>query len=168
MAISKIENSSLATGSVTQSTLGSGVTGNGPAFSAYQSSAQTITQGVFTKLQIGVEEFDTGGCYDTSTYRFTPSIAGYYHINGAYQSAGVPTSAGETYVTIFKNGGRFKDARQQTPSGSSWNANVSSIVYFNGTTDYVEMYVYLTGASTMGVRTELFATYFNGALVRAA
>ena len=66
----------LASGSVTQSKLASGVAGNGPAFSAYQSSAQTLSSNTATKLTFTTEEFDTNNNFASST--FTPTVAGYY------------------------------------------------------------------------------------------
>ena len=68
------------TGTITQAMLGSGVyAGYGPSFSAYQSSAQTLSTNTWTKAQYNVEEWDTANCYDNATnYRFTPNVAGYY------------------------------------------------------------------------------------------
>ena len=46
---------------------------------------------------------------------------------------------------------------------------VSSVVYLNGSTDYVELYAYntnTTSASATGASE--FETFFNGAMVRAA
>lgn len=52
---------------------------NGPAFSAYQSSAQTLSSGTITKIEFQTEEFDTDNCFDNAiNYRFTPNVAGYY------------------------------------------------------------------------------------------
>ena len=48
----------------------------GPAFSAYQSSAQTLSSNTVTKIQFQTEEFDTANCFDSTTnYRFTPNVA---------------------------------------------------------------------------------------------
>src|SRR5210317_1629772 len=69
-------------GTVTQGMIESGVAGSGPAFSAYQSSAQTIAGYTFVKMNLQTEEFDTDSCFDTSLSRFTPTVAGYYQVNG--------------------------------------------------------------------------------------
>lgn len=69
--------------SVLQPAVGTGVAGTGPAFSAYQSTQQTgISVGVFTKVNLQTEEFDTNSCFDTSTSTFTPNVAGYYQVSG--------------------------------------------------------------------------------------
>jgi hypothetical protein len=158
------------TGAVTQSKLGAGVAGNGPAFSAYMSGNQTITASTWTKLNLNTEEFDTNSCYNNSTYRFTPTVAGYYQINGKVIYD--PIEANKvTIVSIYKNGSRYKDgSRGLNGAGSSGVASMtSSIVYFNGTTDYVELYAYntnTTSASATGASE--FETFFNGAMVRSA
>ena len=50
---------------------------NYPAFEAYKTSNQTLTDNTLTKVQIETESFDTDNCYDNSTnYRFTPTVSG--------------------------------------------------------------------------------------------
>jgi hypothetical protein len=135
------------------------------------SANQTITTATWTKLNLNTEEFDTNSCYDASTnYRFTPTVAGYYQINGKVVYD--PIEAGKiTIVSIYKNGSRYKDGSRNTNSvgGTGAASMTSSIVYFNGTTDYVELYAYnsnTTSASTVGASE--FETFFNGAMVRSA
>ena len=57
------------------------VSGNMPAFSAYQSVGTTANNSTWTKIACNIEEFDTNSYYDNATnYRFTPLIAGYYQV----------------------------------------------------------------------------------------
>ncbi len=65
-------------------TIGSGVTVNvnRPAFHAYLGANQTAADATATKLNINTETYDTDSCFDTSTYRFTPTEAGKYLIYG--------------------------------------------------------------------------------------
>jgi hypothetical protein len=154
-----------------------GVFGNQPTFSAYYSGAQTISRQTFTKIQYNVEEWDTNNNYDNSTnYRFTPTVAGYYQISCRLQMAGAANSTTETFITIYKNGSGYK---RLTSFGSTVNAQDSMysspggslLVYFNGTTDYIEAYVYYD-SSTLATRATQAAdttlSYFQGILVRAA
>ena len=66
----------------TLSVAGSTITSanNGPAFQAYMSANQVISNDTDTVLQFNTEEYDTAGAYDTSTYKFTPQTAGKYFI----------------------------------------------------------------------------------------
>jgi hypothetical protein len=139
--------------------------GSGPAFSVYRATNQTITSGVYTKVQLDTETFDTNNNFDSTTnYRFTPTIAGYYQINGKIGSGGstAPTSMASA---LYKNGSVYKYGPYvQAPQGES---NVQDVVYFNGSTDYVELYVYITAATAL-ISGGSSATYFSGVLVRAA
>ena len=54
-----------------------------PAFEAYLSSDQTVSDSVDTKIQLDTELFDTNNNFDNSTnYRFTPTVAGKYFAFG--------------------------------------------------------------------------------------
>jgi microcystin-dependent protein len=79
---------------------------NGPAFSAYLNTSQSITTSTFTKVQINTEEFDTNSNYDNATnYRFTPTVAGYYQVNGRFSSE---VNSTLLVATIYKNGVEVK------------------------------------------------------------
>ena len=135
----------------------------GPAFSAYASSATNTLNATFTKLVLNVEEFDTNNNFDSTTnYRFTPTIAGYYQINGMV-SGGYTT----LIVSIYKNGTEYKRGSQAL-GATLTSASVSSIVYFNGSTDYVELWWYQGSGGTQNSGIGSFATYFNGCLLRGA
>jgi len=133
------------------------VSGNMPAFSAYQSVGQTISTATTTKVTFTTSEFDTtNGMYASS--RFTPTIAGYYQVNSAIQIATTSTSM---QLYIYKNGSNFKAG--PAPSSSS-GCGVNSLIYLNGLTDYIEIYLYLgVGQSLSNTN---FYTYFNAALIR--
>ena len=149
---------------IQQADLAANVAGNGPAFSAYPSGTQTITSGVYTKIACNTEEFDTNSNYDNATnYRFTPTVAGYYQVNGAVSPNG--TSTGSAVAAIYKNGSAFKYG----PYIQTTNANsaVSALIYLNGSTDYIEMYAYVT-AVIASVGNGSSSTYFQASLVRAA
>lgn len=161
IAAGAVGSDELAASAVTQVKVGSGVSGTGPAFSAYQSVAQTLTSSTIAKIQFQTEEFDTANCFDNATnYRFTPNVAGYYQINGVLT---VTTSTTGVLLTIYKNGSRFKDGLYATNTN---NSSVNALVYLNGTTDYVELYgLFVTGQNT---NADSRYTYFQGYMVRAA
>jgi len=134
------------------------VSGNMPAFSAYNGSAQALTAGT-SKVQYNTEVFDTANCYDpTTNYRFTPNVAGYYFVSLTVATASVTN----IQATIYKNGSAY--AWGNFITSSNWS-NSSSLIYLNGTTDYVEGYCYVgIGVNTLGVST----AQFSGFLARTA
>jgi hypothetical protein len=138
------------------------VTGTGPAFSAYQSSGQAISSLTYTKLNFDTELFDTNNNFSSS--RFTPTVAGYYKINAACNMSGQTT--GGLYIQVYKNGSGFHGGNIAAGSSLGTAALVSCLVYLNGSTDYIEIYVYDSGSFT--TNSGISSTYFQGALVRAA
>ena len=138
---------------------GTGLSAGGPAFSAYQSSAQSVTSSTYTKILFQTEDFDTNSNFASST--FTPTVAGYYQISAAVLPS---TATSQTLVSIYKNGTAFKSV---TLNGTNLSSTVSSLVYFNGSTDYVEIYAYIVG-TTPALTAQAQYTWFNGAMVRGA
>lgn len=157
----------IGAGGVTQSYLGSGVAGNGPAFSAYASGATTLLNTSFTKVLLATEVFDTNANFDSS--RFTPTVAGYYQIEGTVAASTTATASSVLLASLFFNGSRYRDGSFSTINNAQggWST-VSSVLYFNGSTDYVELYGYLSGPATLTTQASQNATHFSGAMVRAA
>ena len=146
---------------IVQDSLNGGVAGSGPAFSAYSTATQSFSSGTFTKVQFNNETFDTNSNFDSSTnYRFTPTVAGYYQINAI-----MSIDAGMTYaqITIYKNGSLYK--RMYSRQDQGYSANISDVVYLNGSTDYVEIYV--NPATTYTGGPDATKSVFSGVLVRA-
>jgi len=146
---------------------------NGPAFSVYLNANQSISSATPTKVNFNTELFDTANCFNSSsTYRFTPNIAGYYQFNWYVQTV---NSTNTLISYLVKNGDN------NGPIGSAWRgsrvdvtgttvSNGSSLVYLNGSTDYVEVFGYIGSASAGFYGSTLYsdACYFNGFLARGA
>lgn len=138
---------------------------NAPAFSVYQSSAQTaFNASTWTKLRFQTEEFDIGGCFDNVTnFRFIPTTAGYYQINATWTHANA--SAVRTIISLYKNGVPYFQGNDST----GFSAHVSGLIYFNGTTDYVEAWAFhVAGGSLSPVASGIFQTKFSGSMTKKA
>ncbi len=136
---------------------------SGPTFMVKRNSNQTgISSGVWTKVAFDTELWDTDNCFDSSTnHRFTPNKAGYYQLNVVVAGR---VAAGD--VNIYKNGSNY--AWLQATEGDGYAGGGSMIVYFNGSTDYVEVYGRQFGSSLQyyGESTSLI-TFFNGVWIRS-
>lgn len=149
------------TGTVSQAMLATGVAGNGPAFHASAGGAQTVTSGTNTLVTL-VEDFDTNSNFASN--RFTPTVAGYYQINAVtWATAG--TSMTYTGALIYKNGTQYSLGYGAAWSSTGASGSVSDIVYLNGSTDYVELYIRVSGTGTLTINSN---TFFSGCLVRGA
>ena len=156
------------TASVTQAMLGSGLAGTGPSFSAYNGGgSQSVTSGVVTKVALTSTLFDTAACFNTSTYRFLPLIAGYYQIN-CNLSWSTGSGSGYAGLNLYKNGSNYQYASAQPAGNGNYHGVfLGSIVYLNGSTDYVELYCQYNGTSWSVIAGSGF-TSMSGFLARAA
>ena len=148
-----------STGVVTQAMLSTNVAGNGPAFFAYSAAAQALTGGVYTKITFDTELWDTNSNFASS--RFTPTVAGYYQITTTCQAAGTASLG----PFIAKNGSVVVYGTT-TAVLSFGIANMSALVYCNGSTDYIESFCYFS--ATLNTSPGAGTLNFQGALVRAA
>jgi hypothetical protein len=143
------------------------VSGNMPVFSAYLSANQSVSSGVFTKVQCNTEEFDTASAYDNATnYRFTPLVAGYYQVNARIDCG--TSSISNAIISIYKNGSESKRGNQVTATSGEIGIVVSSIIYLNGSTDYIELYGTVTGTTPLFYGGNAYATYFQASMIRSA
>lgn len=135
---------------------------SGPTFMVKLNANQTgISSGVFTKVNFNTELWDSDNCYDTSTYRFTPNKAGYYQINTTV--AGRVAAAD---INIYKNGSNY--AWLQATEGDGYAGGGSLVIYFNGSTDYIEVYGRQSGSSLQYYgETATLITFFSGVWIRS-
>ena len=146
------------------------VSGNMPAFSAYRSGNQSVTANTWTKVAFNVENFDTANCFDSTTnYRFTPTVAGYYQISISVETTSSGQSSGRS--NIYKNGSEYIQGNW-IYNTSAFNidqvSNVSTLIYFNGTTDYVEGYALVQSGTSPSITGLSSTTCFTGILIRGA
>jgi hypothetical protein len=144
------------------------VSGNMPAFSVYSSVSQSTTASAITKVQLNTKIFDTNSNFDSATnYRFTPTIAGYYQINAGVTFITTTINQGLGAV-IYKNGTENSWGTATATASMYPTATVSCLVYLNGSTDYIELYVYNGTGFTNSTNGTLSNTYMSGVLVRTA
>ena len=126
---------------------------NTPAFEAYLSSTQNINQSTDTKIQFNTEVFDTDNSYDNSTnYRFTPQTAGKYFVYAQVNcgsSSNTDNNKMDISNVLFKKNGSDTGISQRF---STYTQKIlermvscpSGIVDLNGSSDYVEVFAYIS------------------------
>jgi len=145
------------------------VSGAMPAFSAYLGNNQSVTSGAVTKVTLNAEIFDTNNAFDSTTnYRFIPQIAGYYQVNAVVRISG--TALTEAQAIIYKNGSGYCNGGYNVYAAQSTIfCTVSTLVYLNGSTDYLELYCYTVGTSPIFQFVSISNTAaFSGSMVRTA
>ena len=160
-----VTTSKIADANITQAKLATNVVGNGPAFRATSSTGTSVPTNVFTKILFQSEDFDTNSNFASS--RFTPTVAGYYLISS---SVGTTVAVNQLLAIIYKNNAIYSAGASQALNVGSSRSNVSDVVYLNGSTDYIEIFLHQTSASfTATTQTNSQqGSYFSGCLIRSA
>ena len=141
-----------------------------PLFRAHLSADQTTTLNAYTELNIDTIEFDNYLWFNTTTHRWVPQIAGYYHFEAAIRSStGQPI---RSVASIQRNGSLTvgnilgsDTAINATTYGISVSSIASGIMYMNGSTDYVSLFGYLSGSGV--VSSSSGTTWLSGNLIQA-
>ena len=110
---------------------------NTPAFHAYAGADQSnISDDTYTKLAMNTEFYDTDSKYDTSTYRFTPTIAGKYHFGACVH---IDASANHISVNLalYKNGSQLFYTSEDVDATKATTINATIEL---DSDDYVELY----------------------------
>ena len=138
-----------------------------PAFEAYLSSAQSVSDATDTKVQCDTEVFDSDNCYDNSSnYRFTPNVAGKYFV---YCSARADEGTDDLYKIqngIKKNGSQATGIGQTSWDGRNGKGTDAStysggIIDMNGSSDYLEVHVQVDSVSGSNSALKNVGTYFG-------
>jgi hypothetical protein len=123
---------------------GTGVTSI-PKFLVALSGIVSVPGSTWTLVPFDVVDFDTASSF--SSNKFQPTVAGYYNFS---LTVTLELIIGDTYVNLYsslsKNGisvvSSIAPGLALPTSSDIFSASVSCYIYLNGTTDYVEGYVF--------------------------
>ena len=154
------DDSATALRKMTRTNFVAGIGGvNTPFFQAYRAStAQTLSSATWTKLQINTEVVDSASAYDNTTnYRFTPLSAGKYYIFGQ-MTTDSSTDMDRVMSAVYLNGSQI--SQSNSFNGDSSSSYTATIVDMNGSTDYVELFGFLTSGGNTDLQGR--STFFGG------
>jgi hypothetical protein len=164
IANSKLVNSSITLNGSAVSLGGSATVGgnNTPIFYAHNQNSQTISTGTHTVVQFDTDsasnDFDPDSKFNTSNYRFTPAVSGYYLLYT--QIALYDNYDFDNFrCTIRKNGGAIVRARIVHKDNGTINAMT---IVNSDTDDYFDCEVYHDKGSNLSLTTGYENTYFTG------
>jgi len=130
---------------------------NTPYFFAYRgTSEQSIANGALTIIQFNAELYDSGSCFDTGTYKFTPNVAGKYWINATVRM-GTATDATSCQIEIFKNTSTFSRINENNFHYTSILS--SAIIDMNGSSDYIQAKIYQDTGGAANIQYNSDSTY---------
>mgnify|MGYP002622040029 CR=1 FL=1 len=123
---------------------------NTPAFQARRSTGFQFSDNTDTKVTGFTEDFDTDNNFASD--RFTPTTAGKYFVTIQGSIQGVSNyDMYNANINLRKNGTELLRTSSQGNASSRSNRyglSLSLIVDMNGTSDYLEMYVYLNNVGS--------------------
>jgi microcystin-dependent protein len=140
----------------------------GQVVRVYAAQNTAATGGQFTKVNYNTVNFDAGNYWDAANRRFNPKAAGYYRLTAVVSTTfnGSTSAVSTVSAAIRKNGATEPTARTDEfiPINAAaplvQTMTVSDVVYFNGSTDFAEIwYAYNGGAS--GTQNTTFYTYLT-------
>jgi hypothetical protein len=117
---------------------------------------------------MSTEVFDVNSSFNNTgstvggipAYAFKPDVAGYYIVTAGVQYAG-PSYVGYFVGMFYKNGSAYIESVNYGQQ-YAW-AYMSSVIYLNGSTDYLQVYITQLQGGTQNC-----AANMSAALVRAA
>jgi len=122
---------------------------------AYRNAAQNIYAGSSsaTKVLIDTISRDTESVIDIANSRIIPNLPGDYVVMGNVRAEAVPDGQ-RVNALIHKNGVlvTYGTIDYQGAAGLS-SSSASDLIYMNGTTDYLELYVYKSQTSALTLYT---------------
>ena len=139
---SRIKNNLTVTGSVTASV----PTGNIYLAQGKLSVNQSIPTTADTVIQF-VDDFDANNWWNASTYRLTPTIAGYYSISAGAWIEAAGAIGVNANLQGRKNGNTFAISQIEPSNTTGQSYGFTKIVYLDGSTDYLVFTFYQNSGS---------------------
>ena len=149
-----------ASAAITTSKLSGGT--NTPAFYAYKTGDQSISNETETVVQFNAEYYDTNSNFNTSNYRFTPSSAGKYLLIASF---GIDENVtfNRFIIYIRKNGsGGFTQRRAFYYGTNEQTALNIAIVEANGSSDYFTVGIFQGSGGDTTLLADGAYTFFQG------
>lgn len=144
----------------------------GSTFSARSAGGQTATNNTWTKVQcnnVSAPGWNIDGYYNTTLYRFLPLRRGYYNVTWlcAATVTGVISLTNVTTIqaAIYRNGTSYRVLSHDFAPSTNGGVQVTALIPFNGTSDYVEPWGYISIGGGFGTA-QFAVSYFEAVYIR--
>ena len=143
-------------GSITTNNIGGQ---NTPAFLAYNSGGQTISNNTATIVTLDAEVFDSDGKFNTSDYKFTPTVAGKYFLFGQSR-LNTDVNFNTFEVAIYLNGST--ELARATGVYGHYDAFHTSTIADLDADDYIQLRIYQGSGSDKALSADSKYTFLGG------
>jgi hypothetical protein len=137
----------------------------GPCCWVALSGATNLTGASAAKIgNLDSEQEDFAACWDSTNKRFQPQIAGYYVLTGAFSVSTSIADQARLFASIYQGGAEVSRGPLVATSGA--NNDYSAMVTtppleFNGSSDFAELYGYISAAGTYALNGNAHLTYLG-------
>ena len=108
---------------------------------AFSTVGQTISTATYTKVSYNSETYDTNNNFNNATYRYTASVAGFYHIDAQLAYSNVTINK-LYYLCIYKNGVMVSNSINQSGNAIDFiGITISDCIQLD-VNDYIEIFTY--------------------------
>lgn len=134
---------------------------------AIRTGSQSISNAFYTGVNLTSEDFDPMGWHDSAgafPNIIVPNIPGYYQVEGSVEFVAVAGGVRQAYINARTFGaGPFRMAGCSDGGSASYPSflSVSTVVYMNGSTDYVELLLWQNSGAALNTSV---ASGFNTSL----
>jgi hypothetical protein len=111
----------------------------------YRTAAVNSPNNAWGAVALDTEDYDTTSIFNIANGRFTPTVEGYYLVNMRCRTG----TTGSIAVAIGKNGAEALGVGGDI--AASLGSGGSGIIHCNGTTDYLELFVFTNTARAITV-----------------
>ena len=147
----------------TSGTSPSGLVASNYVVRGYKSGAQTIAQNT-DAVVVFTDDFDPQNWLASN--KIQPTIAGYYAVDAAVWWDAGSVTTNQNNIQIRKNGSTQISIQQtQILTGSGYGQTISSIVYLNGTTDYIELTAFTGNTTSQSINSSSSGTWIEASLI---
>ena len=121
-----------------------------PAFEAYRTSTQTLTNDAWVKVTFDTETYDTDSAFASDKFTIPSNQAGKYYIySSVILYSTVTNDIADAYLGLYKNGTLLRNTQFSTLT--VFDINVVTLSYATvldaAVADYYEMYAYVDTSS---------------------
>jgi len=127
---------------------------NVPAFHAFMSANQNFANNTGAAVEYDTERFDIGSCYNTTNYRFTPGVAGWYWIYAINFFASGADDGEEHSTLLAKNGTditRYGYSTIQSARADATTMGTLNTIVYADADDYFTCNVWQNSGDTLAL-----------------
>jgi len=141
---------------------------NEPYFQVERDAEQSISDATTTKIEWDTVTFDTGNFFNTTDYSYKPLVAGKYFVYAqTYPDSQANSQLDDCFLYLYKNGSEIFQSGANFNENNPRNhwLNLSFIVDMNGTTDYLDVRLFIdddSGTPRIQAQKNVFSAFRIG------